>query len=69
MGTSTNRLAARNLRAIIFFKLIADKTAYVYSSTVCFICSDLQELTENRVKLFMVSEAEHLDILESLDGF
>jgi len=52
-----------------FFKLIADKTAYVYSSTVFFIFSDLQELTENRVKLFMVPEAEHRDILDSLDGF
>ena len=52
-----------------FFKLITDKTAYVYSSTVRFICSDLQELTENGVKLFMVSEAEHLDILDSLDSF
>ena len=51
------------------FKLIADKTTYVYSSTVCFICSDLQELAENGVKLFMVSGAEHLDILDSLDGF
>lgn len=50
-----------------FFKLITDKTAY--SSTVRFICSDLQELTENGVKLFMVSEAEHLDILDSLDSF
>ena len=39
-----------------FFKLIADKTAYVYSSTVRFICSDLQEHTENGIKLFMVSE-------------
>ena len=51
------------------FKLISNQTAYVYAATVRFICSELQEHTEDGVQLFTVLEAEHLDILESLDGF
>ena len=52
-----------------FFRLVTDKTGYVYSSTVRFICSELEELAQNSEKLFKLSEAEHLDILGSLDGF
>jgi len=52
-----------------FFKLITDKSSCVYSSTVRFICSELEEHRENGEKLFMLSETEHLDILGSLDGF
>ena len=52
-----------------FFKLVTDKISCVYSSTVCFICSELEECMENGEKMFMLSEWEHLDILGSLDGF
>ena len=53
----------------LYYKLIADKTAYAYAATVRFICSDLQECFVSGSKLFEVLEAEHLDILNSLDGF
>ena len=39
-----------------FFKLVTDKTGCVYSSTVCFICSELEEHMEDGEKLFMLSE-------------
>ena len=51
------------------YKLISDKIAYVYAATVRFICSDLQECLVGESTLFKVLEAEHLDILNSLDGF
>ena len=53
----------------LYYQLIGDKIAYVYAATVRFICSDLQECSVGESKVFKLLEAEHLDILNSLDGF
>lgn len=47
------------------------EVALVHAATIRFICAHLQALTEHSEGrlLFKVSEQQHLDILESLNGF
>ena len=52
-----------------FFQLVTDKIGCANSSTVRFICSELEEHMEDGEKMFMLYAREHLDILGSLDGF
>ena len=53
----------------VLFKLVSGKIAYVYVLMVSFICLDLQECFVDGSKLLKLFESEHLDILDSLDGF
>ena len=50
-----------------FVKLITDKSSCVYSSTVRFICSELEEHIENGEKLFMLSETHRKILRNSID--
>ena len=68
-GNFYERVNCSSVPQNVLFKLVSGKIAYVYAATVRFICSDLQECFVDGSKLFKLFESEHLDILDSLDGF
>ena len=52
------------------YQLITNKVAIVYAATARFICSDLDSIqTAQGKELFSLSEHQHLDILDALNGF
>ena len=48
------------------YKMDSAQKAIVYAATAAFVCTDLQCLRDETIVL---SEQEHLDILQSLEGF
>ena len=48
------------------YKMDHDRKAVVYAATALFLCTDLRSLPGERIVL---SEQEHTDILNSLEGF
>lgn len=54
----------------LVYHLVCDKKEIVYTATARFICSDLQRVPNAEGKeLFSLPEHQHLDILDTLNGF
>ena len=51
------------------YTLNEEKEAIVYAGTIRFICSELSIEQVNGKDYFCVSEEQHLDILDALEGF
>lgn len=51
------------------YALNQEKEAFVYAATIRFICCDLAIKQVNGKDVFCVSEEQHLDILDALEGF